>query len=95
MKTEKEAMKTEKEAVESELKALKDSGVVKSLVKEECCICADGLVDTEKFVINDHILVLRCLHMYHNKCITQWIGEKRKKGTHATCPMCRALIVRF
>lgn len=43
--------------------------------KDECIICFDELIDTE-------IKKLKCNHIYHNKCINDWLNKKN------TCPIC-------
>jgi hypothetical protein len=43
-----------------------------------CIICMDALKKGDK------ILVLECAHMYHARCIYQWVKESN------TCPMCKS-----
>ena len=64
-------------------KDVKDVEVVKKyfvLKKEfdnnECIICLDNMIK------NDHINMLDCGHMYHNKCINEWFAVKKE------CPIC-------
>ena len=45
--------------------------------KKECTICL------EKFNINDKIINLECLHMFHNNCIKNWLKMKDY------CPICK------
>jgi hypothetical protein len=45
-----------------------------------CCICI-----VEVFVG----AVLRCGHVYHNKCVDKWLKQNQ------TCPMCRAPVRSF
>lgn len=44
-----------------------------------CVIC------TQKYVKNDIILTLPCMHYFHENCIRKWIQNFHKK----TCPHCR------
>ena len=48
-----------------------------SLLDETCTICLDNY---EK---NDEITELDCGHIYHYKCIYQWVQSKK------SCPLCR------
>ena len=64
-------------------KDVKDVEVVKKyfvLKKEfdnnECIICLENMI------INDHINMLECGHIYHNKCISEWFTVKKE------CPIC-------
>jgi len=43
----------------------------------ECCICF------EEHNIGDKVIRLPCAHIYHSKCITEWLSR------HCTCPVCR------
>ena len=47
---------------------------------EFCPICLDEIED------NDRYQLLRCQHVYHKKCILQWLGVSN------TCPTCRQII---
>ncbi len=42
----------------------------------ECIICLDNMIK------NDHIKMLGCGHIYHNKCINDWFVVKKE------CPIC-------
>ncbi|KAL3094663.1 hypothetical protein niasHT_023977 [Heterodera trifolii] len=46
---------------------------------EECPICL------ESFELGKKNPVLKCSHMYHKKCITEWMKQSKN-----ICPMCRA-----
>ena len=48
-----------------------------------CSICI------ENFLSEDDISILKCKHIFHYICITQWIEFKSK------CPLCRADIKSF
>ena len=48
----------------------------KDLPNKECIICFDD------FKENDKIRILKCTHMYHKKCIDEWISIK------TICPEC-------
>ena len=43
----------------------------------DCCICLD------KFNENDELIVLKCNHRFHTKCIINWFEKE------LTCPLCR------
>ena len=43
---------------------------------EKCMICM------EEFEVGDTIKRLRCKHLYHSKCISKWLKQKK------TCPIC-------
>lgn len=43
----------------------------------ECPICI------EKFNDIDKVMILKCKHYFHKRCIEQWFNE------HDTCPVCR------
>ena len=43
-----------------------------------CVIC------TEIFVINSHISVVHCGHLFHEDCLSKWLNSGQK-----TCPQCR------
>ena len=45
--------------------------------EKDCSICLT------KFQINEEIRRLPCLHIFHKKCIDQWLSNKRN------CPYCR------
>jgi hypothetical protein len=47
-------------------------------VDDDCCICYNGLQEDS--------VKLRCSHIFHKSCISQWIK------TSATCPICRTNI---
>ena len=48
---------------------------------KRCIICL------EDFKNDDKSIYLPCFHLYHEKCITDWINMKK-----AFCPFCRSLI---
>ena len=48
----------------------------KEFENNECIICLENMI------INDHINMLDCGHMYHNKCISDWFTVKKE------CPIC-------
>ena len=50
--------------------------VDKEFENNECIICL------EKMVINDHIKILKCGHIYHEKCINEWFKKVKE------CPIC-------
>ena len=48
---------------------------------KRCIICL------EDFKNNDKSIYLPCFHLFHEKCITDWINTKK-----AFCPLCRTII---
>ena len=44
--------------------------------KDDCIICMDDYLE------NNKCSELYCGHKYHNKCIAQWMNERK------TCPLC-------
>ena len=47
---------------------------------ETCSICLDEIRENERYEL------LRCPHVYHKKCILQWLEKSN------TCPECRQII---
>ena len=66
--------------LKKDVKVVKDVKKYFVLKKEfdnnECIICLDNMIK------NDHINMLDCGHMYHNKCISEWFAVKKE------CPIC-------
>lgn len=62
-------------------RALKISKVEKVKIngKKECCICLDA--GSSKF------MKLNCEHLFHEKCIKQWIRQNN------SCPICRNTVI--
>ena len=48
---------------------------------KRCIICL------EDFQNNDNSIYLPCFHLFHEKCITDWINMKKR-----FCPLCRTII---
>jgi len=48
--------------------------------KKECVICM------EKFIKNDEIITLPCIHMFHKNCIKNWLDRSN------ICPICKLVI---
>eukprot|EP00835_Amoeboradix_gromovi_P003026 NODE_187_length_15673_cov_0.222743.p3 type:complete len:398 gc:universal NODE_187_length_15673_cov_0.222743:211-1404(+) len=46
---------------------------------ESCSICYNSLIDN-----TDAVSLLQCNHIFHNKCISEWLEKEN------TCPLCRA-----
>ena len=49
---------------------------------KRCIICL------EDFQNNDNSIYLPCFHLFHEKCITDWINMKK-----GFCPLCRTIII--
>ncbi len=56
------------------------------LTTDTCHICYDTFTTEEGD--NNKIVVLDCLHVYHNHCITDWVNFNRRKE----CPECKTPI---
>lgn len=56
---------------EKQLKKINDSS------DDNCIICLDN------FKLNDEILYLPCMHLYHKECIIKWFLKED------ICPLCR------
>ena len=50
--------------------------VDKEFENNECIICL------EKMIKGDHIKILKCGHIYHEKCINEWYKKVKE------CPIC-------
>jgi len=46
-------------------------------IGEECCICLD------EFKFRSKVCRLECCHLYHKKCVEQWLIES------PVCPLCK------
>jgi hypothetical protein len=59
--------------------------VVKSsnIPLDDCAICIDN------FQVNQECYILKCSHIFHKKCIHNWIS---KTNLHIICPICRSSI---
>ena len=68
-----------KEIKEKDKEKPKDYIIIdRDFENNECVICLEGMV------INNKVKILRCGHIYHYKCINDWI---KKKG-EINCPLC-------
>ena len=53
--------------------------------KDKCCECSDEcLICIENFENDSELLKLNCNHVFHKKCIKNWICNENNK-----CPICR------
>ena len=50
----------------------------KNFENNECIICL------EQMLVDDKVKILDCGHMYHYKCIDDWIKKKKEQN----CPIC-------
>tara|TARA_B100000035_G_C20995374_1_gene552210 strand:- start:804 stop:1184 length:381 start_codon:yes stop_codon:yes gene_type:complete len=51
------------------------------ITEKECSICL------ESFNLNDKIFNLNCGHIFHKKCLKEWINKDKNE-----CPLCRNII---
>ena len=54
---------------------------IKRLINDECPICI------EPFEENDELYQLKCNHIFHTKCISEWININN------ICPNCREVVI--
>ncbi|KDO19347.1 hypothetical protein SPRG_14867 [Saprolegnia parasitica CBS 223.65] len=54
----------------------------RAILDEACAICLDYMHATD-LVDGRHVVQLPCRHVYHQRCVGQWLRTKR------TCPLCR------
>ena len=52
-----------------------------SFLEKECPICFEEYKEDQ--VKNKEIVITECGHLYHKKCIENWLEEKKN------CPVCR------
>ena len=50
---------------------------------DTCCICVD------EFDKEDRIRITVCDHIFHDRCLVQWLEHKLKKEEPPDCPNCR------
>ena len=49
-----------------------------------CVICLEDVS------LNESLLLGKCGHLFHSKCITKWLDNCVKLGKNRTCALCRA-----
>ena len=54
---------------------------IKCLINDDCPICI------EPFKENDELYQLKCGHIFHTECITEWININN------ICPTCREVVI--
>ena len=54
---------------------------IKCLINDDCPICI------ESFKENDELYQLKCGHIFHTECITEWININN------ICPTCRKVVI--
>lgn len=54
----------------------KYSFINKSQELDECIICLEKMKENEK------LMILKCTHIYHHKCLSLWLSKK------SICPLC-------
>jgi len=59
----------------------------------DCAICIEE-IKLETFKLNSNKLIfLNCSHIYHTKCMQNWVKSQIKEINKPTCPMCRDIII--
>lgn len=61
------------------------------IFEEDCAVCFDKLVPPYG-KIDKVVRVRGCQHLFHDKCIREWLKHSRRRnqlGTPTSCPMCR------
>lgn len=48
----------------------------------QCSICL------EDFTIHSHVHIFKCNHIFHNKCLKEWIEKKKTNKIEFFCPIC-------
>lgn len=69
---------------ERQLQRLPTHKAAGKLLEEECPICAQDYEEGEE------LKTLPCLHVFHCKCIDQWLTSRRASSLN--CPMCNAAV---
>jgi hypothetical protein len=59
--------------------------------EEECSVC---LLELDEGEDGDTETLLLCRHRFHSRCLDLWTANCREKRIDATCPMCRAAVMR-
>lgn len=54
----------------------------------QCTICLNSLIETDDAELSQVSQIKSCKHVFHTKCITDWLHSKRA----ATCPLCRSAV---
>jgi hypothetical protein len=73
--------KQEKNNINHKLNSIKKKKDKKNEMKVVCIIC------TELLVVNAHISVCSCGHIFHEECLFRWI---KSAAQNQSCPQCRA-----
>ncbi|KAJ1383831.1 Zinc finger, RING-type [Sesbania bispinosa] len=56
---------------------------------ELCAICLEGLGTSGS---QSKVVRTKCLHMFHEKCISQWLLSCNTNNQSCSCPLCRCQI---
>ncbi|KAF2828122.1 hypothetical protein CC86DRAFT_204550 [Ophiobolus disseminans] len=59
-----------------------------------CNICQEGDMTGDESSSAPVVQIRRCLHMFHKVCLAEWAVCSFRDSGSATCPMCRAVLVR-
>jgi len=55
------------------------------IIKECCYICSDN-------VKIEDMIVLKCNHIHHIKCLVEWFNITHERGEDLQCPLCRLIL---
>lgn len=56
-------------------------------IEENCSICLDPLKNKKKQVF------LNCGHVFHEKCVREWVEKQFNEKKYGDCPNCRDTII--
>lgn len=60
----------------------------------ECDICQEGDNAGNEPCSASVVQIRQCRHIFHNVCLAEWMVRSFTDNGSATCPMCRAVLVR-
>lgn len=62
-----------------------ETEVIKEQIKENTCsICSQEYDET-----NDNLLITKCGHIFHYRCIKEWLNTSMNGLCNTNCPICR------
>jgi hypothetical protein len=68
------------QCVNTSMISLDRTNIITNNITEQCVICLENMESTDN---NNPLLTLECSHIFHKKCIDDWLNRTQ------TCPMCR------